>query len=323
MNNPSRALNLRELRSFQSVAELRSFTKASVHLRIAQPALSRQIKKLEEQLEVQLFVRTGRGLELTSAGELLFDRTQQLSRQMAQIVDEVRSEVGRISGTVTLGVPPAAGELFVPAVVARCREVYPGIRLNVVEDLNDALYELLMNQGVSLCILHNPQPRPGIHIEPLVVDHVHLVGPGVQKPGGVPPVYEGQGLHELPLILPALPHSRRLAVEQTCAERGWTLNVAMEASGFAVARAMAEAGLGYTVLTYYAVYQRIEQGRLSSTRIRDPELPWELCIGHRDEAVLPRPVAALKEVVHWAIHNLVDTGTWPGEPTYPEVARVA
>ena len=82
-------MELRQLRTFRAVSELGSLSKASDRLRIAQPALSRQIKLLEHELRTQLFVRTGRGMTLTVAGQMLFDRTAGLLRQLEQVKDDL------------------------------------------------------------------------------------------------------------------------------------------------------------------------------------------------------------------------------------------
>src|SRR5215210_1655307 len=99
-------MELRALRYFQFVAKLRSFSKAAVHLRVAQPAVSRQIQKLENELGVPLFTRKGRGIELTGAGSVLLQRARSLLGQVGQIVDEVRTNSGATSGTITVGAPP-------------------------------------------------------------------------------------------------------------------------------------------------------------------------------------------------------------------------
>src|SRR6267154_1681195 len=104
-------MDLRTLRYFVYVAEARSFSKASLQLRVAQPALSRQIRKLEDELGVELVLRTGRQLELTDAGLLLLQRAHSLMRQVAQTEDDVRAHGSRIRGTMTLGGSPATCEV--------------------------------------------------------------------------------------------------------------------------------------------------------------------------------------------------------------------
>src|SRR6202023_638598 len=97
------SMDFRQLRTFRAVAELGSLSKASDRLRVAQPALSRQIKLLEHELKIRLFARNGRGMVLTAAGQLLLDRTTGLVRQIEQVRDDIQSVSGKPSGRVVLG----------------------------------------------------------------------------------------------------------------------------------------------------------------------------------------------------------------------------
>jgi len=90
-------MDLKQLRTFRAVAELGSLSKAADRLRAAQPALSRHIKLLEHELRVELFVRNGRGMLLTSAGRMLLDRTTGLVRQIEQVRDDLQSASGKPS----------------------------------------------------------------------------------------------------------------------------------------------------------------------------------------------------------------------------------
>jgi LysR family nitrogen assimilation transcriptional regulator len=105
-------MDLKQLRTFRAVAELGSLSKAADRLRSAQPALSRHIKLLEHELRVELFVRNGRGMLLTSAGRMLLDRTTGLIRQIEQVRDDLQSAKGSPSGRVILGLVPTVSACF-------------------------------------------------------------------------------------------------------------------------------------------------------------------------------------------------------------------
>src|SRR6201994_2665732 len=99
-------MDFRQLRTFSCVAELGSLSKASDTLRVAQPALSRQIKLLEHELRTELFIRNGRGMVLTDSGRLLLSRTAGIVRQLDQIRDDIQSSGGPPTGRVVLGLVP-------------------------------------------------------------------------------------------------------------------------------------------------------------------------------------------------------------------------
>jgi DNA-binding transcriptional LysR family regulator len=116
-------MDLKQLRTFRAVAELGSLSKAADRLRAAQPALSRHIKLLEHELRVELFVRNGRGMLLTSAGRMLLDRTTGLVRQIEQVRDDLQSASGKPSGRVgcrlrVADLPDGLNSLCSPGIIS-------------------------------------------------------------------------------------------------------------------------------------------------------------------------------------------------------------
>ncbi|MCP8940750.1 LysR family transcriptional regulator [Alsobacter sp. SYSU M60028] len=309
-------MELRELRYFVQVAELKSFSKASVHLRIAQPALSRQVRKLEEELGVELFVRAGRGLHLTHAGMLLRDHAQALLRQVTQAADDVRAHAGEVTGSITIGVPPSAGEVLIPTVVRRSLQLHPGLRINIVSAFSGDLYEKLLNQELDLCLLHNPAPHRNLDIQELLVDHMYLIGPGPGFPA-VPPVTKAMAgnIDGLPLIMPSRVHNSRVVLESSVQERGGGLNIKHQVDGLLLIKSMVREGLGYTVLTYGSVYMEVEAGVMTAEPLT-PEVTWTLCMAHNHEQRMRGPVQALMEIIRDEIQTLVDQHKWRGTPKY-------
>jgi LysR family nitrogen assimilation transcriptional regulator len=325
-------MDLRTLRYFVYVAESRSFSKAAVQLRIAQPALSRQIRKLEDEVGIALILRTRRQLELTDAGLLLLQRAHSLLRQAAQTADDVRAHGVRVQGTLTLGVSPTICEALVPRIVRDCALRHPELRLNFVEGYSGFVFQRLVNQELTLCLMHNPPRHRGIDIEPLLTEPMYLIGPGsrsgAQTSAGskvLPPVKAGMMLHQLKLILPNRTHSLRMLVERAAAEYGGHLDVAIQVDGYVTTKALVDAGLGYTILPYSAVRQEIETGQLSAVRLRKPALsPWTLSAAYRKDHGPARAVAALRNVIAGAVKYLAADGFWgkSGESRRPNKAPV-
>ncbi len=102
-------MDTKALRYFQAVAEFGSYSRGAEFLRLSQPALSRQIKRLEDELGTALFIRHGHGVTLTEAGRMLLARSQVILRQIDQARAEIREGGSGPAGVVTLAVPPAAG----------------------------------------------------------------------------------------------------------------------------------------------------------------------------------------------------------------------
>jgi LysR family transcriptional regulator, nitrogen assimilation regulatory protein len=311
-------MDLRTLRYFVYVAEARSFSKAAVQLRIAQPALSRQIRKLEDEVGIALILRTRRQLELTDAGLLMLQRAHSLLRQAAQTADDVRAHSLRIQGTLTLGVSPTICEALVPRIVRECAARHPELRLTFVEGYSGFVFQRLINQELTLCLMHNPPQHRGIEIEALLSEPMYLIGPGAAsgaRSGAqskvLPPVKAGMMLHQVKLILPNRTHSLRMLVERAAAEYGGHLDVAVQVDGYVTTKGLVEAGLGYTILPYSAVRQQVESGQLSAVRLRKPILsPWTLSAAYRKDHGPARAVTALRNVIAAAVDELAAEGYW-------------
>src|SRR5664279_3808802 len=157
-------MELKELRNFMRVARAGSVSRAAEELRLAQPALSRQIKKLEHELGVSLFSRHGRGVRLSAAGSLLLERAEAITRLVQQTGEEIKQDMSPARGRITLGVPPAAGRLLIPPFVERFQKAWPQTTLHMREGVTSSLQEWLTEKRIDIAILHNPLPLEALNI---------------------------------------------------------------------------------------------------------------------------------------------------------------
>ena len=204
-------MEFRELTNFSRVARAGSVSRAAAELRLAQPALSRQIKKLEDELGVSLFARHGRGMRLSSAGTLLLARAEEIASLVHQTQQEIRDDPSQARERVTLGLVPGVGRLIAPHFACRFQEVWPDAVLQLREGVSSSLLEWVLEKRVDIAILHNPPHLESLSISPLLEERMWLIGP---------PKYAGksarrtanfriEALAELPLILPNMSHSNR------------------------------------------------------------------------------------------------------------------
>jgi LysR family nitrogen assimilation transcriptional regulator len=170
-------MDIRQLRTFRTVAELGSLSKAADRLRIAQPGLSRQIKLLEQELRVQLFVRNGRGMLLTGAGRMLLDRTEGLVRQIEQMRDDIQSAGGNPSGSVVLGLVPTVSAVLSGRLVARILAELPDISLRIVESYGGHLVEWLHRGEMDLAITYGPAIDLHLTAQSIGYEEIAVVGP--------------------------------------------------------------------------------------------------------------------------------------------------
>jgi len=255
------SMDFRQIRTFRSVAELGSLSKAADKLRIAQPALSRQIKLLEHELRTELFTRSGRGMVLTEAGRILLSRTAGIVRQIDQIRDDIQSAAGAPSGRVVLGLVPTVSCVLSTRLAQRTVETYPGISLCIVESYSGHLIEWLHRGEMDLAIIYGPSADLHLDLQSLGRDQIAAVGPrgsglARKKEVGV------DWLLRQKLVLPSHSHGLRALIERAAAKKKLRLDVQLEADSFRVLTSLVEAGLGYTLLPPSSVRGEIRERRL-------------------------------------------------------------
>jgi LysR family nitrogen assimilation transcriptional regulator len=309
-------MELRTLRYFVHVADARSFSKASVFLRVAQPALSRQIRKLEDEIGMPLFVRAGHHLELTEAGQLLLGRAHLLLRQASNTLDEVRASAANFGGTLTIGVSPATSELVAPLLMRECGLIYPRLRLDFIEGFSRYVFEQLLNQGLTLCLIHNPPPHKSIAAHPLLIEAMYLVGPppgvGALAPVSTKRKLDRSKLDGLPLILPNEAHALRQLIGRALG--GARLKIAAQTDGMVTTRALVSAGHGYTILPYSAIHQQLINGQLSAARLCDIDIPWTLSLACWNDQAAARAVLAVRDILAAHFETLVGDDRWGTVP---------
>jgi len=168
-------VELDQLRYFLRIAELGNFTRAAEDLAISQPALSRSIQRLEEELGMPVFVRKARTLELTDAGLLLRSR----ARQIQSIVEDTKAEIcddGQ-SGRLRIGAIPTIAPYFLPAFLHQFSQRYPRASLIIYEETTEALLKALSQGDVDVAIIALPLEAKYLQYETLLEEELWLVLP--------------------------------------------------------------------------------------------------------------------------------------------------
>ena len=306
-------MELRELRNFMRVAHAGSVSRAAQELRLAQPALSRQIRKLEHELGVSLFSRHGRGVRLSSAGSQLLERAEAIARLVQTTAEEIRDDRSPARGRLTLGVPPAAGRLLIPPFAERFLQSWPQTTLHMREGVTSSLLEWLVDKRVDLALLHNPPHLEALTITPVLSERMLVIGPARgPKDRQRKMSYRIRDLGELPLILPNLAHANRRLVEHAALEHGIRLRIKIEADSVAFAKAMVENGLGYTILTYAAVQDEVARNRLAAYPIVRPTLSTLVSIVTPRDRQTPKLTQDAGALLHNVCRALVKQKIWAG-----------
>src|SRR5262249_45233234 len=171
-------LEHRRLKFFMAVAEELHFTRASARLRIAQPNLSQEIRRLEREIGVELFVRTKRSVALTAAGHAFLERVRIVLDNTADAVHAAQRASRGETGRIRLGFMTVAAFGVIPDASARFRSAYPAVEVLLREISSDDAVEAVRIGQLDLCLLHPPRTvDPAINIETLWLEPLVAVLP--------------------------------------------------------------------------------------------------------------------------------------------------
>ena len=212
-------MDLKQIEYFVRVAELGSFTRASVVLDIAQPALSRQVRLLEVELRQNLLVRNGRGATPTEAGKLLLEHGRGILHQVERAREELGRVRGALAGRVAIGLPPSIAKVLTVPLTRAFRVKMPDAALAISEGLSVAMRESLTTGLLDIALLYNTTPAPGIETTALLEEDLFLVqrrAPGQSEAEADALARTPLPLDELPrfpLVIPTRPNSIRLVAD--------------------------------------------------------------------------------------------------------------
>ena len=248
-------MDLKQLEYFVRVAELGSFTRASVALGIAQPALSRQVRLLEVELRQTLLARNGRGAVPTEAGKLLLEHGRGILHQVARAREELGRVRGSLAGRVALGLPPSLARVLTVPLTRAFRQRLPDATLSIGENLSNAMVEGIHQGRLDIAVLYNATPASGIDLVPLMEEDLLLVQARTATPrraSAATPVGLAE-LARLPLVIPSRPNAIRMLVESELALIGSRPTVALEIDGVSAILDLVADGAGCAVLPRSAV----------------------------------------------------------------------
>jgi LysR family nitrogen assimilation transcriptional regulator len=287
------AMTLKQLSYFLSVAELGSLSKAAVLMSVAQPVISRQIKRLEAELGVELFYRNGRGTVLSEAGKRLVVH----ARAAMDSLEDARSEINAIrsapQGVVAIAMPPSIGWVLSTALARRCRAEYPDIHLHVMEGFSGHVAEWLTTGRIDIGIVYGAPRRSNLQAEPLFSDELVLLGPASDPADVGSGAVEAARMSEIPLILPARPHGLRVIVDEVLAKLGVTAKIELEVDAMTATLSLVEQGAGYTILSETAAQHLLGAGRIRSWPIVEPAIPRQLMLATSTQ----RPMSVATRIV--------------------------
>jgi LysR family transcriptional activator of glutamate synthase operon len=242
-------MELRQLRYLSAVARHGSFTLAAQELHVAQPAVSQQVRRLEQELGVELLSRTTRRVLVTEAGEIALARAGRILADAEALRAEIDELHGLLRGTLALGVIPAVGALDPAPLLARFRARHPAVDIRLIETTLAETLDLMRAGRLDLCFAFSLPERAGEGItgERLFDEELAaMVAPA--HPLASRRRVSLASLADEPLIAPITGASLREALDQALEQAGASVHVAYESNEAATVRALTAQGLGVSVL---------------------------------------------------------------------------
>ena len=261
-------VTLRQLRYFDALARHAHFGRAAAACAISQPALSMQIKELEDELGAVLIDRGARQVRLTGFGEDAAQRARDILRLVDELGDCARASHGRLAGQLRIGMIPTTAPYLLPAMIADLTRHQPGLDVHVREAMTAKLIEELAEGRLDTAIVALPVSEPSLTEVPLFTESFLLVRPARDE---ATPVPSAERLREMRLLLLEEGHCFRDQALAFCHMQSSPPRELLDASSLSTLVQMVGAGMGVTLIPEMAVAVETRLASVSVARFDDPQ----------------------------------------------------
>lgn len=285
-------MDLDVLKSFQRIVELGSVSRAASELGISQPALTRQMKRLEHDLGSELLVRDSRGVQLTEAGEFLLPRIRPLLDQAEQVAEELSVWRGALAGEVAICMPASLHRSVTSPLVADLRRTAPGVRMRVIDGFDALLHDQLRDGLVDLGVLvHDPERIiDGVDQAPLVREPLMLIGHASAFPAGAQ--VKVSDISDKDLALPGKRNYLRHRIDALFRKKGLEPRIGLEVDSMRLANDLVMGGECFSIVPQSGV-EVVPRAGVAAWPIAGASVSWALCIQkRRQQSPVVRQVVA-------------------------------
>lgn len=309
-------MDIRQLTALVVVAEVGSVTRAARLLHLVQPAVTRQIRQLEEEVGVPLFERTRQGMVPTEAGEILVERARRALHELERARAEIQPNPDEVTGIATVGVLESVMDLVVQPLVEAVSRRFPGIDLRILTAYSGHLQQWLDDGYVDMSLLYNLASTPSLAAVPLLDEPLWVVAPPSAGLDPGKPVTWASVI-ERPLVLPVPGHGLRVLVDQARSELEATPQIAVETNSMHLQKRLVLAGCGWTVLPAAGVASDVAAGVFSGAPLSGPEVIRSVVLGMQRGRRPSRAVEAVAGELIRLVRAQVRSGAWPARLSEP------
>jgi LysR family transcriptional regulator, transcription activator of glutamate synthase operon len=279
-------MELRQLQYFVKVARKQHVTQAAQELHVAQSAVSRQIRLLEDELGVQLFVQKGRNLQLTSAGKLFLDRVEEILTGLERAVNEIHEFLDPEAGEIRIGFPHSIVLNILPSVVAAFRKDHPNVKFRLRQGTYNSLIRDITKGEIDLAFI-SPFPESHDYVtgEILLTEELFAILP----PDHILADYNTIRLDQLKeeaFVMFSEEYSLRAIVMKACLKAGFVPRIEFEGEETDTIRGLVAAGMGVSLLPDMALSE-ISMLNPAKVRVIEPQVTRTVGLIRRSGEQLP------------------------------------
>ena len=285
----------RRLQVFHTVARLLSFTKAAETLHMTQPAVTFQVRQLEEYFNTRLFDRTHNRISLTEAGARVYQFSEKIFELYGEMENAVREMTGEISGSLTIGASTTIAEYMLPALLGDFRAKYPDVSIHLKVSNTDGIVSMVENNTIDLGVVEAPVSNKNLVVDECRRDNLVAIVP----PGHPKAELKKITLDEL-LEYPFICREEGSGTREVIAEHmtQWSkcqcMDVAMELGSPEAVKGAVEAGMGISVVSTATIQKELRLGTLVAIKL-DPPLERPFSFVHQKQKFRVRVMEELLE----------------------------
>ncbi len=287
-------MDVQSLRTFVEVVRQQGFTRASRTLHVTQPAISKVVKALEEELGASLLVRERRRVRLTDAGRIVLERAQAVLDAMRVLEEEVAEVAALRRGRLRIGTPPIVGVAFLPTLLAEFHREHPGIELELREEGSHEIEALVRGHELDVGAVVLPTDEEAFHTLPFVRDELRAV----LHPAHPLASRRSIRLVELattPFVLYRPEFALHGHILEACQRAGFRPNVVSQSSHWDFLVATVAANIGVALLPV-TICRQLDRLQVRTVKIVDPVIPWDVALVWRRGGHLSPATRAWREL---------------------------
>jgi DNA-binding transcriptional LysR family regulator len=286
----------RRLQVFHTVARLLSFTKAAETLHMTQPAVTFQVRQLEEYFNTRLFDRTHNRISLTDAGNLVYKYADRIFELYNEMEHSVREMTGEISGALTIGASTTIAEYMLPSLLGDFKAKYPEVNIHLKVSNTDGIVSMVENNIIDLGVVEAPVGNKNLVVESCSPDRLVAIVPP-SHPEAKRQSLTYADLHKYPFICREEGSGTREVINEWLkndVENNEDLNISMELGSPEAVKGAVEAGMGISVVSSATIQKELKLGTLVAINL-DPVLERPFSFVHQKQKFRVRVMEELLE----------------------------